>query len=197
MTRDLALIAECAVTPRECTSEARKAHALIATARTLDGAERVSYVNARVNAAVTYQSDLAHYDKADVWASPLATLFGRGDCEDYAIAKYALLLAAGTAEADLSLVLVHDRRVGEDHAVLAVHTDGQWTLLDNRFNRTAPDGAFRHYEPARAYSGATANLFALPFLAGGQAALDREALPSLQLAANASGGRDVDVGGRD
>ena len=49
----------------------------------------------------------------DYWASPLETLDkGRGDCEDYAIAKYFSLLAAGVPVARLRLVYVraHDRR---------------------------------------------------------------------------------------
>ena len=43
----------------------------------------------------------------------------RGDCEDYAIAKYVALREAGVARENLQLVLVRDRAVRQDHAVLA------------------------------------------------------------------------------
>ena len=37
-------------------------------------------------------SDLAQYGEIDVWSSPLLTFTtGRGDCEDYAIAKFVAL----------------------------------------------------------------------------------------------------------
>ena len=69
----------------------------------------------------------------DYWASPLETLTSHaGDCEDYAIAKYVALQAAGVAPDDLRLVIVRDLRHQATHAVLAVHQDGEWLLLDNR-----------------------------------------------------------------
>ena len=34
--------------------------------------------------------------------------------------------------ADLRLVIVHDARIGEDHAVAAARIDGEWLILDNR-----------------------------------------------------------------
>ena len=45
-------------------------------------------------------SDLAQWGVIDRWSAPLETFTtGRGDCEDYAIAKYVALTAAGVAAA--------------------------------------------------------------------------------------------------
>jgi len=64
---------------------------------------------------------------------PLATFAtAKGDCEDYAIAKYVALREAGFPQDDLQLVLVRDRAVRQDHAVLAAHLDDRWLILDNR-----------------------------------------------------------------
>ncbi len=117
LNRDIAIIESCAETPRECTGEARYAYALTAQARLMADAEKVAFINAKVNMAVRYQSDMIQHGVADLWSSPLATIGAKGDCEDYAIAKYALLKASGLDEARLRLVLVHDGRVREDHAV--------------------------------------------------------------------------------
>ena len=61
-----------------------------------------------------------------------------GDCEDYAIWKYAQLSAMGFAHDDLRLVVVHDRRYRVDHAVLAVQLEGEWLILDNSSNAIVP-----------------------------------------------------------
>ena len=53
---------------------------------------------------------------------------GKGDCEDYAIAGYNTLTEAGFPHDDLQLVLVRDRAIQQDHAVLAAHLDGQWLI---------------------------------------------------------------------
>ena len=63
----------------------------------------------------------------------LATLAsGRGDCEDYAIAKYVALREAGLPESDVRLVIVRDLASGADHAVAAARIDETWIMLDNR-----------------------------------------------------------------
>jgi predicted transglutaminase-like cysteine proteinase len=77
--------------------------------------------------------DLEQWGVADRWSAPFETFATRrGDCEDYAIAKYAALHWAGIAEADLRLVIVDELVRGADHALLAVRFNGHWLLLDNR-----------------------------------------------------------------
>ena len=76
---------------------------------------------------------MAQWGVADRWSAPLETFTTRrGDCEDYAIAKYVALRAAGVAEEDVKLVVVRDTAAEENHAMVAVRLDGGWIILDNR-----------------------------------------------------------------
>jgi predicted transglutaminase-like cysteine proteinase len=93
-------------------------------------------------------SDLAQWGVPDRWSSPLETFTtGRGDCEDYAIAKYVALTAAGVAAEDVRLVIVRDVAVGQDHAIVATRLDGNWIMLDNRWLRLVEDGDMRQVVP--------------------------------------------------
>ena len=93
-------------------------------------------------------SDLAQYGQIDVWSSPLVTFaHGAGDCEDYAIAKYAALRLAGVASDDLRIVVMHDTLRGEDHAVAAARLDGHWLTLDNNRMAMIEDADLRNYRP--------------------------------------------------
>jgi hypothetical protein len=57
---------------------------------------------------------------------------GAGDCEDYAIAKYAVLIQLGVPSDDLRLLVVYDRDSLENHAVTALRFEQRWLILDNR-----------------------------------------------------------------
>jgi len=72
---------------------------------------------------------------------------GRGDCEDYAIAKYVALVDAGIPEQDVKLVIVHNLAFDEDHAMVATRVDGEWIVLDNRSLALVPDIAVRRVTP--------------------------------------------------
>lgn len=68
---------------------------------------RLTAVNDHFNATVAFADDAIVWGQADYWASPLETIArGAGDCEDYAIAKYFSLVAAGVPLAQLRLVYV-------------------------------------------------------------------------------------------
>src|ERR1700728_4488571 len=56
----------------------------------------------------------------------------RGDCEDYAILKYAALLEAGIPKDDVKIVILRNFFPHEDHAMVATRVDGQWLILGNR-----------------------------------------------------------------
>ena len=92
-----------------------------------------SACNRAINLAIRPTSDLAQWGVEDRWSSPLATLTsGRGDCEDYAIAKYVALIEAGVSDSDVRLIIVRDIATGEDHAVVAARLEEKWIVLDNR-----------------------------------------------------------------
>ncbi len=68
---------------------------------------RLEAVNGHFNRRIVFAEDAVVWQQADFWASPIETLAkGEGDCEDYAIAKYFSLVAAGVPVASLRLVYV-------------------------------------------------------------------------------------------
>lgn len=115
--------------------------------RPLSGRARLGAANRAVNLAVASTTDMAQHGAEDVWSSPLETLTTRkGDCEDYAILKIAVLRAAGMGADDLRLVVVRDPATNEGHAIAAARLDGRWLLLDNR-RMTMIDSANSLYRP--------------------------------------------------
>lgn len=131
---DIEVLDRCRDNAEDCPASAKNFLAVIAEGRAQSGRARIGVINRAINFAIRPMSDLAQWGVPDRWSSPLETFTtGRGDCEDYAIAKYVALMRAGTAAEDLRLVIVHDLTVGENHAVVAVRSDGNWFVLDNRW----------------------------------------------------------------
>lgn len=109
---------------------------VIERASTQDEAVRLAALNDFFNRHIEFHSDQEVWGQEDFWASPLQALAkGRGDCEDYAIAKYAGLLAAGTPAMRLRLVYVRVQGVGstQAHMVLAYYAspNAEPLILDN------------------------------------------------------------------
>ena len=131
---DIDIIAACRADPAACESlAATHMIAIVEEAQKRDGRARIGEINRAVNLAIAAASDRNQYSVEDKWASPLTTFAsGRGDCEDYALAKYAALRAAGFDDADMRLLIVHLPRSQTDHAVLSVRHEGRWLILDNR-----------------------------------------------------------------
>lgn len=109
-------------------AQARYAHSL----SDLGAVEKLEAVNRYVNHRVSFVDDWRRFGRNDVWSAAATTLrAGRGDCEDYAIAKLQLLRAAGLADRDLYLTIVKDLVRRADHAVLVVRAAGHMYVLDN------------------------------------------------------------------
>ena len=122
--------------------------AIVDNAKARDGRARLGEINRAINLAIRPMSDLAQYGAIDVWSSPLVTFAsGAGDCEDYAIAKFAALRHAGVSPDDLRIVIMHDTLRDEDHAVAAARLDGHWLMLDNRRMAMVEDADVRNYRP--------------------------------------------------
>lgn len=125
----------------------------VRAASALPGPARLQLANTWVNHRIAFESDIENYGVSDYWASARESLArGRGDCEDYAIAKLELLRAAGVPAADLYLVVAKDlvRRV--DHAVLVVRmSDGYW-VLDNGTDEVLPADGVQDYRPVVTFS---------------------------------------------
>jgi predicted transglutaminase-like cysteine proteinase len=115
--------------------------------------ERLDAVNRFVNSRLAFVDDDRQFGRADVWQSAAESLRrGRGDCEDYAIAKLQLLRAAGFAERDLYLVILKDLVRRSDHAVLAVASGGRLLVLDNGTDRIVDSADITDYRPIFSYS---------------------------------------------
>lgn len=84
-------------------------------------------VNEQVNIAIRPQDDRDHYGRNEYWTIPTD---GVGDCDDYALAKRAQLIAAGFPQAALRIAIVRTWW-DEPHAVLTVVTDHGDFVLDN------------------------------------------------------------------
>lgn len=101
-----------------------------------DELQRLKDINDFFNRRVDFRDDAVTWGVPDYWASPLETLERRaGDCEDYAIAKYFSLAAAGVPTARLRMVYVRARMQGQSlaHMVLAYHAQpgAEPLILDN------------------------------------------------------------------
>ena len=96
--------------------------------------ELAARINRRVNRAVSQLSDPENYGVADYWTLPAN---GNGDCEDFVLQKYKLLLDAGVNSRDLSIAVVLDRQ-GDNHAVLVLRHGSGDLVLDSLTRRIRP-----------------------------------------------------------
>jgi len=108
---------------------------------------QLELVNAYVNHQIHYTADEVAFGEADHWATPAESFKGQGDCEDYAIAKYASLRELGYADKDLRIVIVNDMRKNLGHAVLSVTTADGTMILDNQNALPRRDASINYYAP--------------------------------------------------
>ncbi len=147
-----------------CPSYAAQFQRLINAVKSKSGRAQLEEANQGVNAAIHYASDLAQFGELDRWSAPLASFAtAKGDCEDYAIAKYVALREAGFPKGDLRLLLGRDRTVLQDHAVLAARLDGDWLILDNRWSELREDSADLNFTPLFAIDHTGVFLLAKPY----------------------------------
>jgi predicted transglutaminase-like cysteine proteinase len=117
-------------------------------AKSLSGSEdKLRRVNEFFNRRIQFADDQQVWGQSDYWATPMETLAkGRGDCEDFTIAKYFTLLDAGVPNSQLRLVYVKARIGGmnsslqQAHMVLAYYEspDAEPLVLDNLITDLRP-----------------------------------------------------------
>jgi predicted transglutaminase-like cysteine proteinase len=164
MAKEQTVLDRCREDAESCPSYAAQFLRLIDAVKSKSGRARLDEANRAVNAAIRYVSDYAQFGEADRWSAPLATFAtAKGDCEDYAIAKYVALREAGFPQEELRLVLVRDRAVRQDHAVLAAHLDDHWLILDNRRSELIADSDASSLTPLFAINHRGVQLFAAPY----------------------------------
>lgn len=142
------ILARCRENMKDCPSAAQKFLGIVADGRARTGRARIGEINRAINLSIQPMSDLKQWGVDERWSAPLETLTtGHGDCEDYAIAKYVALTAAGIAPEDVKLVIVRDLAVSDGHAIVAAHVDGSWIVLDNRWLTLVEDNKMRRMSP--------------------------------------------------
>jgi len=133
------------VGPRAVAS-VRLLQPLLAQAAAMDDDAKLQAINQFFNHRVTYAEDIDVWGQIDYWASPLEMLGqARGDCEDYAIAKYFSLVAAGMSVAKLRMVYVRAQLGGvggavQAHMVLAYYAspNAEPLILDSLITEIRP-----------------------------------------------------------
>jgi predicted transglutaminase-like cysteine proteinase len=138
----------------------------IAAAKKLPERERLARINKFFNDRIAFGSDDEIWGDKDYWATPLETLGkGRGDCEDFSVAKYATLLLADVPADRLRLVYVKAQiggpksSVTQAHMVLAYYATAQAEplILDNLLPEVMP--ASRRPDLAPVFSFNSAGLW--------------------------------------
>ena len=95
----------------------------------------------------TYINDSRNWSASDYWETPIEFFVRGGDCEDFAIAKYASLRALGVPEDRLRITILQDTQKGIPHAVLALYTDDDVLILDNQIKTVRSSSSIDHYKP--------------------------------------------------
>ena len=163
------VFARCRANMNSCPVAAKNFLAIVDQGRVLTGRARIGVINRAINMAIEPMSDMAQWGVPDKWSAPLETFTThKGDCEDYAIAKYVALIEAGIAADDVKLMIVHNTAAHEDHAVTAARLDGAWIILDNRWLRLVEDKAMPEAVPLYALGSEGVRRFLPDVLVGAQ-----------------------------
>jgi predicted transglutaminase-like cysteine proteinase len=179
LIQEQAVLDQCLADAGNCPSHAAQFLRLIDAVKSKSGRARLDEANRAVNMAIRYVTDFAQHGEADRWSAPLATFAtAKGDCEDYAIAKYVALREAGFPREELQLVLARDRAIRQDHAVLAARLEGRWLILDNRRSELIEDAEASSLTPLFAINHTGVYLFAAPYAKAAPLAGEVEASPA-------------------
>ena len=85
-------------------------------------ADKLQRVNDFINRRIAFDDDMSVWGQNDYWATPTETIGqGRGDCEDFSIAKYYSLINLGIPINKLRLVYVKAAQTGPAGTFLQAH----------------------------------------------------------------------------
>lgn len=105
--------------------------------------QKLEEVNRAVN-RIPYASDQSIHGREDLWAHPALFQQKGGDCEDFALSKFACLTDLSVAAQDMFLIGVKHIYSHQAHACLAVKTPENGVMvLDNASNVIKTDWHFR------------------------------------------------------
>lgn len=114
---------------------------LLLNQRTQGKQAQLEAVNHFFNQQIKYAEDSDIDNRVDYWATPIESLrAGRGDCEDYAIAKYITLRQLGVPEEELQITYVKALRYNRAHMVLTWYASPTATplVLDSLMDKILP-----------------------------------------------------------
>ncbi|MGR5368471.1 transglutaminase-like cysteine peptidase [Photobacterium damselae] len=115
-------------------------NSLISRNKNATDSTKTLIINQYIN-SYTFSPDTLIWGKLDYWAQPLQFIgVGGGDCEDFALTKYIVLLKMGIPDSNLKLDYVHKMPSKADHMVLLYSSDrdsplSNWDVLDNETNK--------------------------------------------------------------
>jgi predicted transglutaminase-like cysteine proteinase len=128
--------------------------------------DRLRRVNDFFNRRIAFDDDMSVWGQSDYWATPAEVIGqGRGDCEDFSIAKYYSLIELGIPVSKLRLVYVKAVQTGpggsfqQAHMVLAYYAtpNADPLVLDNLNSQILP--ASRRSDLAPIFSFNSAGLW--------------------------------------
>jgi len=97
-------------------------NATIESMKSMPEAQKLKTANNFFNRRIRWVQDPEAWGQKDYWATPLETMGnGKGDCEDFAIAKYAMLLLAGVDVDRLRITYVKAQMGGPNSKIHAAH----------------------------------------------------------------------------
>lgn len=136
---------------------------LLKDERKTDEAEKLRRVNDFFNRRIAFDDDQSVWGQHDYWATPLELMGqGRGDCEDFSIAKYYSLLALGVPINKHRLVYVKalqntpNGTFLQAHMVLAYYAtpNADPAVLDNLNPQILPASRRSDLTPIFSFNGA-------------------------------------------
>ncbi len=119
---------------KEASLRVKQWQVLMQTAKGLSDQEKLKKVNDFFNYRIKFVDDLLLWNVADYWATPLEFLArGKGDCEDYSIAKYFTLKELGVSEKKMRITYVKALKLNQAHMVLTYYSSPRDipVVLDN------------------------------------------------------------------
>lgn len=120
-------------------------------------------VNDFFNRRIIFADDIDIWGVPDYWATPLETMGrGRGDCEDFSIAKYVSLRLLGIDDDKLRLIYVSARiggmfsQVTQAHMVLGYYPEPEVEplILDNLLSEIRPASRRLDLQPVFSFNAA-------------------------------------------
>lgn len=140
---------------KKAKNRAAKWHDVIVNNQDDNEWSQIRRVNHFFNSSIDYEIDQTLWGKKDYWASPVETIGrGKGDCEDYAIAKYFTLTSLGIDPSKLRLMYVRQLSVNQPHMVLIYFESPKKTpfVLDNFNTKVLPANKRRDLKPIYSFN---------------------------------------------